>query len=102
MNCKLVAYVIGFFSYLVSVSTGELFIETIEKGFFERGNLHCIAIILSDKVEFSSLPINGINSPYIISSMIPNDNNNIKVASQICKRHIFILRYNAKRITFMK
>ena len=97
MNCKSVAHVIGIFCCLVSVSTEGLFLETIEKGFFEKGNVHCIAIILSDKVEFDSLPINGINSPYIISSMIPNDNNNIKVASQICKRHIFILRYIVKR-----
>ena len=96
MNCKLVAYVIGIFCYLVSVSTGELFIETIEKGFFERGNLHCIAIILSDKVESESIPIDDIKSPYIISSLIPNDNTNIKVASRLCKRHIFILRYNEK------
>ena len=92
MNCKLAMHVIGFFSYLVSVSTGELFIETIEKGFFERGNVHCIAIILSDKVDSESIPINGLKIPYIISSMNPNEKTNIQVASHICKRHIFLLR----------
>ena len=91
MNCKSIT-LIGFFSYLVSVTTGELFIETIEKGFLERGNVHCIAIILSNKVELESIPINGINSPYITSSLIPKDKTNIEVASHICKRHIFILR----------
>ena len=95
MNCKLVVHVIGIFCCLVSVSTEELFIETIEKGFFERGNVHCIAMILSDKVEFDSI-LNGMKIPYIISSLSTNEK--IEVASHICKRHIFILRYNVKRL----
>ena len=76
--------------------SGEQFIETIENGFLERGAVHCIAIILSYKVESESIPIDDIKSPYIISSLIPNDNTNIEVASRLCKRQIFILRYNEK------
>ena len=92
MNCKSFT-LIGILIYLSSLSTGELFIETIEKEYLERGDVYCVAMILSDNEEFESIPFNSFNIPYVISSLVSNENTNIRFASHNCKRHIFILRY---------